>query len=107
MRHRGGEFWAWADRLLDSWAHDEMLSDGTQIDVQVRLSRKAETQLFIGVYTKEGRLQFEEFYPALGSMTMEDALVLGVDRARALATGTNVTDRILQAHELVGATVRY
>jgi hypothetical protein len=71
-----------------------MLSDGTQIDVQARLSREAETQLFIGVSTKEGRLQFEEFYPALGSMKMAHALVLGVDRARALATGTNVTDRI-------------
>lgn len=94
MRHRGGEYWAWADWRLHSRAHDEMLSDGTQIDVQVRLSRKAKTQLFIGVYTKEGRLQFEELYPALDSMTMEDALVLGVDRARALATGTNVTDRI-------------
>lgn len=91
MVHRGGEYWAWADCLLDSRAHYEMLSDGTQIDVQVRLSRKAETQLFIGVYTKEGRLQFEEFHPALDSMTMEDALVLGFDRARALAAGTDVS----------------
>lgn len=75
-----------------------MLSDGTQIDVQVRLSRKAETQLFIGVYTKEGRLQFEEHYPAFGSMTIAHALVLGVDRARAFATSMNASDRILQAH---------
>lgn len=95
MRHRGGEYWAWADCLLNSWTHDEMMSDGTQIDVQTRLSRKAETQLFIGGYTKEGRMLFEEFYPALDSMTMAHALVMGVDRARALATGTHVSDRIL------------
>lgn len=106
MRHRGGEYWAWADCRLHSRAHDEMLSDGTQIDVQVRLSRKAKTQLFIGVYTKEGRLQFEEFYPALDSMTMEDALVLGVDRARALATGvitqSGITGRFGTSQSLHG-----
>lgn len=106
MRHRGGEYWAWADWRLQSRAHDEVLSDGTQIDVQVRLSRKAKTQLFIGVYTKEGRLQFEEFYPALGSMTMAHALVLGVDRERALATGvitqSGITGRLGVSHSLHG-----
>jgi hypothetical protein len=75
-----------------------MLSDGTQIDVQVRLSRKAKTQLFISGYTKEGQRLFEEYYQALDSMTMTRALVWGVGRARELATGTNGSGRIFKGN---------
>lgn len=49
MRIRGQVFWSWADPTLHCRTHEETLSDGTLIDVQVRLSRTGATQMFIGV----------------------------------------------------------
>lgn len=80
-------YWQWADAQLHSRCHDEALSDGTTLDVQVRLSRLGATQLFLGLYAGDGRALLEEYYPALPGETMTRALVWGVDRARAMATG--------------------
>jgi len=87
MRIRQATYWQWADAQLHSRSHDEELSDGTSLDVQVRLSRLGATQLFLGVYARNGEALLEEYYPARPGETMTRALVWGVDRARALATG--------------------
>lgn len=87
MRIREETYWDWADSQLHSRSHDEELSDGTSIDVQVRLSRTGATQMFLGVYGRRGKALFEEYYPSCPGETMSRALVRGVDRARALATG--------------------
>lgn len=87
MRVREETYWQWADTQLHSRSHDEALSDGTTLDVQVRLSRLGATQLFLGLYGQDGRALLEEYYPARPGETMTRALVWGVDRARALATG--------------------
>lgn len=60
MKIRGEVFWAWADPTLHHRSHDECLDDGTQIDVQVRLSRTGNTQMFIGVYAPSGMALHEE-----------------------------------------------
>jgi len=86
MRIREETYWKWADSQLHSRSHDEELSDGTSIDVQVRLSRTGATQMFLGVYGRRGKALFEEYYPSCPGETMSRALVRGVDRARALAT---------------------
>ncbi|BAN54796.1 MULTISPECIES: hypothetical protein [Pseudomonas] len=87
MRVREQTYWQWADAQLHSRSHDEVLSDGTTLDVQVRLSRLGATQLFLGLYAGDGRALLEEYYPARPGETMTRALVWGVDRARAMATG--------------------
>ncbi|HDS1818861.1 TPA: hypothetical protein QEM96_005358 [Pseudomonas putida] len=87
MRVREETYWQWADAQLHSRSHDEALSDGTTLDVQVRLSRLGATQLFLGVYAGNGRALLEEYYPTRPGETMTRALVWGVERARALATG--------------------
>ncbi|WP_028634212.1 hypothetical protein [Pseudomonas parafulva] len=87
MRVREQTYWQWADAHLHSRCHDEALSDGTTLDVQVRLSRLGATQLFIGLYARDGRALVEEYYPARPGETMTRALVWGVERARAMATG--------------------
>ena len=86
MRIREETYWEWADSQLHSRSHDEELSDGTSIDVQVRLSRTGATQMFLGVYGRRGKALFEEYYPSCPGETMSRALVHGVNRARALAT---------------------
>jgi len=53
----------------------------------VRLSRLGATQLFLGLYAGDGRALVEEYYPARPGETMTRAMVWGVDRARAMATG--------------------
>lgn len=62
MRHRGAVFWAWADPSLKHHFHEEILADGARLDVQVRLSRTADTQLFIRIYERSGLARIEEAY---------------------------------------------
>lgn len=86
MRLRGDVFWAWADPELHSRTHDETLNDGTFIDVQVRLSRAGETQMFIGIYAPDGMALHEEAVDPRPGESMTRALAWGVGRARQLAT---------------------
>lgn len=86
MRLRGDVFWEWADPELHSRTHDETLHDGTFIDVQVRLSRAGETQMFIGIYAPDGMALYEEADDSHPSESMTRALAWGVGRARQLAT---------------------
>lgn len=86
MRVRGDVFWEWADPVLHHRTHDEELDDGTTIDVQVRLSRTGQTQMFIGVYAGCGMALHEEAFNSRPGESMAGALAWGVDRARRLAT---------------------
>ncbi|WP_247267524.1 hypothetical protein [Pseudomonas sp. YL2] len=85
MMRRGSRFWLWADCELHCRSHDEVLIDGTIIDVQTRVSRKGRTQLFLGVYSKDGLPLYEEAHDDLPNDTMTTALAWGVGRARAKA----------------------
>ncbi|MFJ2693105.1 hypothetical protein [Pseudomonas sp. NPDC087336] len=86
MRFRGDIFWAWADPSLHHRTHVETLSDGTHIDVEVRLSRAGETQMFIGVYAADGMALHEEAVDPRRGESMTRALAWGVGRARQLAS---------------------
>lgn len=86
MRIRGEVFWEWADPTLHHRTHDETLSDGTYIDVQVRLSRTGTTQMFIGVYASSGMALHEEAFDSRPGESMTRALAWGVGRARRIAT---------------------
>jgi len=84
MRTRGSTYWEWADPALHTRTHDEVLDDGTAINVQVRLSRTGSTQLFIGLYAACGMAIFEEAYGSRPNESMTRALAWGVSRARHL-----------------------
>ncbi|WBM44711.1 hypothetical protein [Pseudomonas putida] len=86
MRIRGDVFRGWADPTLHHRSHDETLDDGTRMDVQVRLSRTGNTQMFIGVYAECGRALHEEAFNARPGESMTRALAWGVGRARHLAS---------------------
>lgn len=86
MRIRGDIFWNWADPTLHHRNHDETLDDGTTMDVQVRLSRTGNTQMFIGVYAGTGMVLHEEAFDTRPGESMTRALAWGVGRARCLAT---------------------
>ena len=95
MRERGDVFWDWADPTLHHRAHDETLSNGIHIDVQVRLSRVGATQLFLGVYDPAGLPLHEEAYDTRPSESMTRALAWGVGRARMIATyGVVAADQV-------------
>lgn len=94
MRNRGACFWAWTDTRLQTRTHDEQLDDGTEIDVQVRISRTGGIQMFLGVYQQEGIVLAEEVYENLPGQTVARALVYGTKRARAIAMGRKLPTRI-------------
>lgn len=87
MRIRGEVFWKWADPSLHHRTHDETLSDGTHIDVQVRLSRAGNTQMFIGVYAASGMAIYEDAFDSCPGESMTRALAWWVGRARRIAAG--------------------
>lgn len=94
MRIRGDVYWQWADPNLHHRDHDEALDDGTSIDVQVRLSRTGNTQMFIGVYASGGEALHEEAFDSRPGESMTRALAWGVGRARRIATeGLAATDK--------------
>ncbi|WP_280041152.1 hypothetical protein [Pseudomonas sp. Hg5Tf] len=85
MRTRGNAYWEWADPTLHCRTHEEELSDGATIDVQVRLSRAGVTQLFIGVYACGGMVLYEEGIDCRSNESMTRALAWGVGKARHIA----------------------
>ncbi|MGI4840303.1 MAG: hypothetical protein ACRYF9_22100 [Janthinobacterium lividum] len=87
MKNRGPTFWRWSDAQLQTKTFEEELEDGTKIDVQARLSRTGGTQLFLAVYTEDGRIITEEIYDNLPGQTTLRAIVSGTQQARAVATG--------------------
>ena len=85
MRIRGEVFWTWADPSRHHRSHEETLSHGICIEIQVRLSRRGITQMFIGVYAQAGMALHEESFDSLPGESMKRALGWGVLRARDLA----------------------
>nr|WP_257645170.1 hypothetical protein [Pseudomonas putida] len=85
MRARGPTYWCWANSALHSRCHAEAYADGVSIDVEVRLSPKGVTQLFVGVYASGGIPLLEEVYDTRSEETMTQALAWGVVRARTTA----------------------
>lgn len=81
---RGGQFWLWADCLLQATGHKAQLQQGNTIDVQARTSREGHTQLFIGVYGAGGLALCEEYYPKLPDDTVEQAINWGIRRCEVL-----------------------
>lgn len=80
MRIRGKVFWGSADPTLHHRTHEETLDGGRTIDVQVRLSRIGNTQMFIGVYASCGMALHEEAFNSRPSESMTRALAWGGGR---------------------------
>lgn len=96
MRIRSDVFWGWADTKLHHRTHEEMLDDGTIIDVQVRLSCTGATQLFLGVYAPDGIALHEEAFDSRPGESMSRALAWGVGRARRVVSeGVAPVDRVV------------
>lgn len=107
MKLRSRTFWQWADPTLHHRAHEEILDDGTMIDVQVRLSRVGTTQLFIGVYASSGVPLFEEAFGSRPGESMTRALAWGVGRARHIATeGEHAATKVINVPKPQKAAVR-
>jgi len=93
MRLRGDVFWEWAEPEIHTRTHDEILNDGTFIDVQVRLSRAGKTEMFIGIYAPDGIALHEEADDSHYRESMTRVLAWGVGRARQLAASGRASSR--------------
>nr|WP_252959728.1 hypothetical protein [Pseudomonas simiae] len=90
MRNRGSVYWDWADPALHARSVDERLSDGTLLNIHVRMSALGATQLFIGVYGVKGMMLFEEAFDARSGETMTQAMKWGLERGRAHAPASSI-----------------
>lgn len=81
MRNRGQIFWEWADPDLHFRNFDERMADGSLINIQVRVSREHLTQLFLGIYSLDGKLLLEEGYMDCKGQTMSAAMTWALPRA--------------------------
>jgi len=84
MHMRGPSYYQWADSRLPNVFHMEEYRYGTKIDVAVRCSPSGCTQLFYGLYERDGTRLYEEYIEKFPSNTTEDAMKWGIGRARAL-----------------------
>lgn len=82
MRTRGQIYWNWADPELHCRNYDERLPSGILLNIQVRLSKTNQTQLFVGIYGQTGMMIFEDSFLDRPGQTMSQALVWGLDLAR-------------------------
>ena len=92
MRIRGITYWNWANPNLHARSHDERLTDGTLIDIQVRTSSLGHTQLFVGAYGPKGVMIFEEAFDSRPGETMTQAMAWGLSHAMGRVT-TSTNDR--------------
>ncbi|WP_256721260.1 hypothetical protein [Pseudomonas putida] len=77
--------------------YDEIQDNGISINVQVRLSRTGNTQLFIGVYAADGHILHEEMFDSRPGESMSKALANGVLEARQWQTDRTASDGIKQS----------
>lgn len=82
MRKRGEIYWDWADPSMHCRNYDERFSTELLINVQVRLSKHNQTQLFLGIYGCAGLMLLERSFAARPGETMSQAMSWGIAFAR-------------------------
>lgn len=93
MRNRGQIFWEWADPDLHFRNFDERMADGSLINIQVRVSKANQIQLFLGIYAQDGELLLEEGYLDCKDQTMTTAMSWALQRAYSWMTTGKLSDR--------------
>ncbi|MCY1456228.1 hypothetical protein D9M71_734300 [compost metagenome] len=86
MKLRGEKFSDWENCQIHCCLHGEVLENGQEIDVRVRLTPTGVTQIFLGIYAGCGTMHSEEMHDASSPQTMAQAMQWGICRAKALAT---------------------
>lgn len=84
MRRRGSQFWLWVNKKLPTTIHEERLKDGRQVEVQARVTRNKEVQIFVGIYHENGTPMHEEFHDQQCLKKLDSALSWGLQRARSV-----------------------
>lgn len=88
MRHRGAQFWLWTNNRLPHHTHEEVISDGMQVEVRARVNHGGVTQVFIGIYDDHGVMLCEEFHDRARDESYCAALKWGAQRARDIVADT-------------------
>ncbi|SDB45729.1 hypothetical protein [Pseudomonas sp. NFACC13-1] len=87
MRRRSAQYWLWVNSRLPGRDHEELLEDGTQVEVQARINLQGMTQVFVGVHRPSAQVWVEEFYDRTLHEPLAQALEWGLDRARDIIAG--------------------
>lgn len=90
LRDRGQKFWDWVKPDIHCRYKDERAADGSMINVQVRTAASGAIELFVGVYTTNGAMLFEESYNAPLGQTMTLAMEWGLEKAHSFLASSSV-----------------
>ncbi|MEB0108279.1 hypothetical protein [Pseudomonas sp. MH9.3] len=90
LRNRGQKFWDWVKPDIHCRYKDERAADGSMINVQVRTAASGAIELFVGVYTTNGMMLFEDSYSSPLGQTMTQAMEWGFENAYAFLASSSV-----------------
>lgn len=80
-------YFDWAAIRDSHYSREEVLVNGALVQILTRLVGDGVIQLFVGVYTSEGKPIFEDFTSDVQNMTMDQAIAWGLDRGRSVGNG--------------------
>lgn len=86
MKERGTAYAAWSRSGDPGASYSSIARTGLQVDVQTRFIEGPGVQVFIGVYKRNGRPIYEEFFPLINTMTLSSALRWAIGRADLVAS---------------------
>lgn len=89
MRRRSAQYWLWVNSRLPGRNHEEILDDGTHVEVQARINHQSVTQVFVCVYRPNGAVWVEQFHDRSMREPLCQALEWGLGRAREIVAGTS------------------
>lgn len=77
-------YFDWAAIRERHQSREESLGDGKYVESLGRLTGNGAVQLFVGVYTSEGKPIHEEYQENIPGVTAEEAIALGLKRGREI-----------------------
>lgn len=88
MRRRSAQYWLWVNSRLPGRNHEEILDDGTHVEVQARINHHGITQIFVCIHCPSGSVWVEEFHDRTLREPLCRSLEWGLGRAREIVAGT-------------------
>lgn len=86
-RQRTKEYFEWAATQVNYRSKDRTLENGIYVESCGRQLSDGRVQLFVGVYTAEGKPITEDFTADAQDMTVEQAIDWGFDRGVSVGNG--------------------
>ncbi len=89
-RQRTGAYFKWAAIRQSYASKEDTLTNGAFVESCCRKLSDGTIQLFLGVYSADGKPIVEDYTEDVQGMTVEQALDWGLDRGRSVGNGQKI-----------------